>query len=98
MAQKSRPSFEDACRLYAQRFTMEHVPTWSKHPAPNGEYYAPQFRTDLEWFLNTKFPGELLDGPFLEDCCYSAGQTWPLGRWLDTPFRRRISYDDSAFF
>jgi len=82
----TRPSLESACRQFVHRFTMEHVPTWASLPAGNGRYYAPQHRSDKEWYDNTLFPGEsdLTDRTH----CYSSGQTWPLGQWLDAPYRK----------
>lgn len=82
-------SFGEARRQYVHRYTIEHVPAWARRPAPNGKHYAPQFRSDLEWYDNTLFPGE--DGhPFPDSRrgdCYTTGQTWPLGQWLDEPFK-----------
>jgi hypothetical protein len=80
-------TFADAVRRYVHRFTMEHTPAWAQQQAPNGSYYAPQFRTDREWYENTKFPP---DNPFAngpqDTSCYTSGQTWPLGQWLDVPY------------
>jgi hypothetical protein len=45
-----RPSFEQAKAQYVHRFTMEHG------AAPNGQYYAPQFASDQEWYDHTQFP------------------------------------------
>ena len=81
-----RPTFEQACRQYVHRFTMEHVPGWALNPL-GGKYYAPQFATDREWYVNTKFPGEP-DHLGFSDGCYTTGQGWPLGHWLEHPFRR----------
>jgi hypothetical protein len=85
----SRPiSFETACKQYVHRYTMEHVPAWARTPCDNGKFYAPQFRSDREWYENTKFAGEheLAD----KKSCYTSGQTWPLGKWLDTPYRKNL--------
>jgi hypothetical protein len=80
-------TFERAKTLYVHRFTMEHVPTWSRNSI-DGKYYAPQFRTDREWYENTYFPGETghLGVPGTPDC-YTRNQSWPLGHWLDKPFK-----------
>jgi hypothetical protein len=80
--QDIRPSFQDACLTYVHRFTMEHVPEWATRPRPSGGYYAPQYRSDREWYDRTIFPGESghFTGP---DACYSRDETWPLGRVLD---------------
>lgn len=84
---KPKPmSFEDAKRLYVHRYTMEHVPAWARKQAPNGKYYAPQFSTDLEWLNSTLFPPYNPMGPRIKDC-YTTGQTWPLGQWLDEPYQ-----------
>ena len=85
---KRKLSFEQACARYVHRYTMEHVPQWAKDDAcERGElpgYYAPQFRSDCEWYEHTKFAGEsaLADSKH----CYTSGQTWPLGHWLDKPY------------
>lgn len=77
-----------AKKAYPHRFTMEHVPNWARNPAPNGKYYAPQFRTDAEWHANTLFPPNNPLGKRVQDC-FTNGQTWPLGQWLDKPFTAR---------
>jgi hypothetical protein len=83
----SRPvTFEQAKARYLMRYTMEHVPQWARQEC-NGRYYAPHFRTDREWYDNTKFKGE--DGWLgVGTDCYTTGQTWPLGQWLDKPYTR----------
>lgn len=79
-------SFEQAKAKYVHRYTMEHVPQWAKEPAPNGKHYAPQYSTDREWYDNTFFPGE--NGIEANDRhCRSDKQSWPLGQWLDTPYK-----------
>jgi hypothetical protein len=83
-------SFEQAKAQYIQRYTLEHVPTWAgRTPADSGgtetRFYAPQFRTDREWYENTLFPGEGHVGKH-ERQCYTTNQSWPLGKWLDRPF------------
>lgn len=91
-----RPTLEAAKRLYVHRFTMEHVPHWSRFPVAGGDFYAPQFRTDQEWYDNTLFPGEP-GNPQVPDNvrsrqseyhCYTTGQTWPLGQWLKRPYAK----------
>lgn len=97
-----RLSFEDACRKYVHRYTMEHVPAWSqRRPVDDNctdnsedsfKYYAPHFRTDKEWYEHTLFPGD--DGyPFPPRTrrfgAYTVGQTWPLGLRLDKPYTRQ---------
>lgn len=63
---------------------MQHVPRWARIAAPNGNFYAPQYATDTEWYANTLFNREsdLADAT----TCYSHSQSWPLGQWLDEPF------------
>lgn len=78
-------SFTQAKRDYPNRYTMEHKPAWANMPCGNGKYYAPQYRTDREWYENTAFPGENGIEPD-ETACYTIVQTWPLGQWLDAPF------------
>lgn len=83
----TRPvSFELAKARYVHRYTMDHVPAWARAKAHNGKFYAPQYRSDREWYELTKFHGEseLAD----KKHCYSSGQTWPVGEWLDKPFQR----------
>ena len=75
-----RPTFEAAKRSFVHRYTMEHKPRWANQPAPNGKRYAPQYRSDAEWYANTLFPGE---SPLADkNHCYSTGATWPLGEWI----------------
>jgi hypothetical protein len=87
----ARPvSFAEAKRDYPARYTLEHVPSWArKRPCDAGgtetRYYAPQFNTDLEWYENTLFPGEGHVSKRSKHC-FTSGQTWPLGQWLDTPY------------
>ena len=76
-------TFNEAKRAYVHRFTVEHVPEWALKPAPNGRYYAPKYRSDLEWFQHTLFPPL---NPFHRTDCHSTGQTWPFGQWLDKPY------------
>jgi hypothetical protein len=84
-------SFENACKKYPNRFTMEHIPFWAGKPIEENKYYAPQFRTDLEWYDNTKFfnePG--WEGPNKE-YCHTIGETWPLGLFLHKPYTKSES-------
>lgn len=90
-------TFEQAKSMYVHRFTMEHVPDWARGSFDGpcgdrelvGRYPAPQYRTDREWFENTKFPP---DNPFAvskrDKSCYSTNPSWPLGQSLEKPFRR----------
>lgn len=93
----NRPiSFTQACDQYPHRFTMEHVPAWARKPHlhESGEhvgktlFYAPQYRTDREWYENTIFPGEG-DISSRADYCESSGATWPLGHWLEHMYAKR---------
>jgi hypothetical protein len=87
---KRKISFEQAKARYLHRFTMEHVPAWASSYctfAGARKYYAPQFRTDREWYDATKFKGEK-GWHGISDDCYTTGQTWPLGEWLDAPYQR----------
>jgi hypothetical protein len=90
MAKEKRPTLAEACAQYVHRFTMEHVPSWSRERSRSG-YYAPQFRSDAEWYENTLFPGEEKHTALMgthQAICYTTGQTWPLGQWLDKPYAR----------
>lgn len=85
-------SFDQAKARYIHRFTMEHVPAWARlRPCDQGGtetwFYAPQFRTDREWYDNTLFPGEGHVGK-REKHCYTTGHTFPLGIRLEKPYRR----------
>lgn len=85
-------TFEEACARYTQRFTMENVPSWTVYPVDaqgvEGFYEAPRFRTDLEWYEKTYFPGEMRpDGCVQKACAHSTNESWPLGRWLKEPYK-----------
>lgn len=75
-------TFQEACARYVHRFTMDHCPTWARHPLPDGRYYAPQYGSDTEWYANTHF-SEVHGLPFH---CESHNQSWPLGQWLNEPY------------
>lgn len=84
---KRPKTFTEATAQYVHRFTMEHVPNWARDVRPDGTYYAPQFRSDLEWYENTRFKGE--EGWLgVKDSCFTTGQTWPLGQALSEPFTK----------
>jgi hypothetical protein len=60
---------------------MEHVPSWARlRPCDQGgtgtQHYAPQFRTDREWY--DKFSGEGHVGK-REKHCHTSGHSFPLG-------------------
>lgn len=83
----------EAKSKYVHRFTMEHVPSWARKPCVDektGEvvfYYAPQYRSDAEWYENTIFPGEV--GHYgTKNECHINNQTWPLGQKLTEPYRK----------
>lgn len=83
---RKRPSFQHACSTYVYRHTMDHVPEWATKPISPGKFYAPQYRSDQEWYERTKFPGEPGHiGRITE--CYSSNASWPLGMWLAAPFK-----------
>lgn len=73
-------TFEEAKLKFDQRYTMEHVPQWAHKPMGNGMFFGPQYRTDREWYENTKFVGEYAAGQ--RDACMSCKMSWPLGRSL----------------
>jgi hypothetical protein len=91
----TRPAYQQAKARWVNRYTMEHVPSWARIADDNGKYYAPQFATDMEWYENTLFPGEA-GHVGTAATCYTTGQTWPLGQWLDQPFPQGPA-DRSAF-
>lgn len=70
-----------ACAQYPHRFTMDHVPAWARDQREDGTFYAPQFRSDAEWYELAKFPGE---GGLSRRSryCTSGAPTWPLGKSL----------------
>lgn len=86
----SRPTLAQAQARYPHRFTMDHVPDWARrrpcdHGGPSQRYYAPQFRSDAEWYENTVFHEEVAQaGLTFRDAI--SKPTWPLGQWLDHPF------------
>lgn len=76
--------FEEAKTRYVHRYTLEHVPAWARSPRDDGTFYAPQYRTDREWYDSTLFPGE--PGHIGDrNHCYSTKETWPLGESLKAP-------------
>lgn len=78
-------SLDIAKAQYVNRYTLEHVPQWARARCEgNGRAYAPQFRTDSEWYDNTTFPGEG-DLSGRSEHCETRNQTWPLGQWLARP-------------
>ena len=84
----------EALAAYVHRYTAEHVPSWSRTPAPNGRHYAPQYESDGEWLDKTRFPitrsGQgirLKSGSNIH--CESNDPSWPYGQWLDRPFNRQ---------
>lgn len=84
-------TLKEAKRRYVHRYTLEHVPLWGVGAvthAPNGLYYAPQYATDQEWYDNTSFPGENGSSRRAK-YCESRNQSWPLGQWLDAPYRKK---------
>lgn len=87
----------EALAAFVHRYTAEHVPSWSRTPAPNGRHYAPQYRSDREWLDKTRFPitrsGQgirLKSGSNIGNTihCESNDPSWPYGQWLDRPFNR----------
>jgi hypothetical protein len=84
---KTPPTFEQAKAMYTHRFTMEYVPMWASRVRNDGTYYAPQYRSDREWFENTQFPPKNPIARSKRDTsCYSTNQTWPLGQALKSPY------------
>lgn len=83
LARETKLSFDKARAQYVHRFTMEHVPAWAGKQRDDGSYYAPQYRSDREWYNNTTFPPHSGD----RNHCLTENQTWPLGKALDAPFK-----------
>ena len=87
MSRALRPTLQQARARYVYRFTMEHVPQWARAQRPDGTFYAPQYRTDAEWFANTLFKGD--PGWFgIGNDCQSSNQSWPIGKSLPAVFTR----------
>jgi hypothetical protein len=86
-----RLSFQQACSKYIHRFTMDHVPQWAADKMPSGDYYAPQYSSDLEWYENTYFPGEIqhIMGKNHKGNCDSRNCSFPLGTFLTSPFQNK---------
>jgi hypothetical protein len=83
-------TFEEACKIGIGRFTLEYIPAWYATSARRrGEvekYFAPQFKSDREWYDNTVFRGE--PGHYGGDRNYhSINFTFPLGTYLDKPYQ-----------
>lgn len=83
---------QDALRSFVHRYTGNHVPQWTNKPAPNGNFYAPQYTNDKEWLENTTFPVvfkksgmQLASGS--DVYCQSGKPPFPWGEWLDAPFK-----------
>lgn len=79
---------QEVLRDFGNRFTCERVPSWALEPAPNGKYYAPQYRDDNEWLAKTWFTvtdeGKLSKSVVV---CESKEASWPKGLWLDNPYQ-----------
>lgn len=78
-------------RSFAQRYTGEHVPEWTKKAAQNGSFYAPQYKDDAEWLSKTLFPMVFKQGVMQlakghNVHCQSNTPSFPWGNWLDKPF------------
>jgi hypothetical protein len=82
VALRPKITFEEACRTYVYRYTMDYIPQWAHEAAPNGKFYAPQYRSDREWYESTEFPRDKR-----VHHCHSGQQTWPLGQWLNEPYK-----------
>ncbi len=94
MKTKRPISFTEATSRYVHRFTLDHTPSWASTQCAYGKYYAPQYESDEEWYANTLFPSE--EGCPWKDNCMSSNQTWPLGMWLNKPYRKTGPRDFSA--
>jgi len=78
-------TFEEAKGTFTGRFTMEHMPDWALKPMRNRQYFAPQYRTDREWYDNTKFVGEYPSSN--GKACLSTNMSYPLGETLSEPYK-----------
>jgi len=76
-----------ARKSFQNRYTAEFIPSWSQTEKSKYGFQAPQFHSDLEWWLLTRFPGE--DGNNSRHFCFPYVQTWPLGSsLLKTPYQK----------
>ncbi len=92
----NRPiTFTEATSRYVHRFTLDHTPNWANAQLPNGNYPAPQYASDEEWYDSTIFPGE---GHLHRNRhhCESSNQTWPMGKELPYRYRKPAPRDLSA--
>ena len=83
---------QDALRSFVHRYTGNHVPEWTRKAAPNGNFYAPQYKDDKEWLAKTSFPVEAKRGVMQiasgkDVYCQSNTPSFPWGEWLDAPFK-----------
>ena len=78
--------FEAAKAKFTNRYTMENVPGHTSIAAGNGKFYAPQYASDKEWYDRTFFKGE--SELATDRHCYSTCPSWPLGQWLEAPFKK----------
>jgi hypothetical protein len=86
---KPKLSFSEACAQYVHRYTLQHIPQWAKQPMPNGNWYAPQYLTDQEWYDNTVFPPHNGQRKY----CTTSNQSWPLGTVLEAPLINKSAID-----
>lgn len=79
---KRKLTLSQACAAYPNRYTLDHIPAWARGQITPGQYYAPQFASDAEWYHKATFPGE----PGLHGNCkhmISGVPSWPLGESLN---------------
>ena len=88
MMSGQRPlSFEAACKRFKKRFTLDHTPGWARHIVERtGKYQAPRYNSDMEWYQRSEFIGFATTGS--RKYIRENDPTWPVGRWLDKPFKR----------
>ena len=81
----ARLTFEQACRRYPHRYTVQHVPVWARAPLTLQDgsvgYYRPQHATCREWYESTSFPGDpehKARGGDRNSCISTP--SWPMGK------------------
>lgn len=86
MTTKRTYSLEQAKALFPHRFTMEHAPSWAKAPAPNGKFYAPQYRTDQAMRAPIPWETEGDEHVFRHEGKLRARVNWTGTHWRGTVF------------
>jgi hypothetical protein len=80
---------EKVKRMFVNRYTCKHVPTWAMQIREDSTYYAPQYINDADWLAHTQFKITNTGNLDMRYCtCLSSDPTWPLGQSLKSPFNK----------